>query len=52
MKRLALALLHATAAVGLHAETYIDNARVRSVDPPYESVTVCVSVHPVGEVVR
>jgi uncharacterized protein YcfJ len=26
--------------VGLHAETYIDNARVRSVDPQYESVSV------------
>lgn len=40
MKRLALVSVLATAAVGLHAETYIDNARVRSVDPQYESVSV------------
>jgi len=40
MKRLALLPLLATAAVGLHAETYVDNARVRSVDPQYESVNV------------
>ena len=40
MKRLALASLLATAAVGVHAETYIDNARVSSVDPQYESVSV------------
>ena len=40
MKRLALVPLLATAAVGLHAETYIDSARVRSVDPQYESVSV------------
>jgi len=40
MKRLALVPLLATAAVGLHAETYVDNARVRSVDPQYESVSV------------
>ncbi len=40
MKRLALIPLLATAAVGLHAETYVDNARVRSVDPQYESVSV------------
>ena len=52
MKRQALALLLATAVVGLHAETYIDNARVRSDDPQYESVTVRVSENPVGEVVR
>jgi uncharacterized protein YcfJ len=40
MKRLALASLLATAALGIHAENYIDNARVRSVDPQYESVNV------------
>ena len=40
MKRLALIPLLATAAVGLHAETFVDNARVRSVDPQYESVSV------------
>ena len=40
MKRLALVSLLATAVVGLHAETYIDNARVRSADPQYESVSV------------
>jgi len=40
VKRLALVSLLATAAVGLHAETYVDNARVRSVDPQYESVNV------------
>lgn len=40
MKRLALVCLLATAVVGLHAETYVDNARVRSVDPQYESVSV------------
>jgi uncharacterized protein YcfJ len=40
MKRLALIPLLATAAVGLHAETYVDSARVRSVDPQYESLTV------------
>src|SRR5256885_17069490 len=40
MKRLALVSLLATAAVGVHAETYVDNARVRSVDPQYESVNV------------
>ena len=40
MKRLALVSVLATAAVGLHAETYIDNARVRNVDPQYESVNV------------
>lgn len=40
MKRLVLVSLLASAAVGLHAETYIDNARVRSVEPQYESVSV------------
>jgi uncharacterized protein YcfJ len=40
MKRLAIVSLLATAVVGLHAETYIDRARVRSVDPQYENVSV------------
>lgn len=40
MKRFALVALLATGAVGLHAETYIDNARVTSADPQYENVTV------------
>jgi uncharacterized protein YcfJ len=40
MKRFALTCLLATAGVAIHAETYIDNARVRSVDPQYESVAV------------
>jgi len=40
MKRLVLASLLAAAVVGLHAETYFDNARVRSVDPQYETVSV------------
>jgi uncharacterized protein YcfJ len=40
MKRFALVCLLATGVVGLHAETYVDNARVRSVDPQYESVSV------------
>ncbi len=40
MKRLALVPLLATAAVAAHAQTYLDNARVTSVDPQYESVRV------------
>lgn len=40
MKRFALVSLLATTVVGLHAETYVDNARVRSVEPQYESVSV------------
>ncbi|MCM2252069.1 MAG: glycine zipper 2TM domain-containing protein [Ramlibacter sp.] len=40
MKRLALVSLLATAALGVHAETFFDNARVRSVEPQYESVSV------------
>jgi uncharacterized protein YcfJ len=55
MKRIALVSLLATGVVALHAETFIDNARVRSVDPQYESVTVprqeCNS-HWVNEVQR
>ena len=46
MKRQALALLLATAVIGLLAETYIDNAHVCSDDLLYESVTVRVSVNP------
>lgn len=40
MKRLPLFCLLAASMVGLHAETYIDNARVRRVDPQYENVNV------------
>lgn len=40
MKRFPLYCLLAAGAVGLHAETFIDNARVRSVDPQYQNVTV------------
>jgi uncharacterized protein YcfJ len=40
MKRLALASMIAAAAVAVHAETYIDNARVDRVDPQYETVTI------------
>jgi uncharacterized protein YcfJ len=40
MKRLALASLMTTAAVAANAHPYVDNARVTSVEPQYESVTV------------
>lgn len=40
MKRLALVSLLATAAIGAQAETFYDTARVRSVEPQYESVSV------------
>ena len=41
MKRIALvSSLLATAAIGVQAQTFIDNARVRSVEPQYESVSV------------
>ena len=40
MKRLALVTLLATGAVALHAETYVDYARVRSAQPQYESISV------------
>ena len=40
MKRLVLVSLLSAAAVGAHAETYLDNARVSSVEPRYESVTI------------
>jgi uncharacterized protein YcfJ len=40
MKRLALVSLLAAAAVGAHAQTYLDNARVTGVDPQYENVSV------------
>ena len=41
MKRLTLVFsLLASAVVGVHAESYVDNARVSSVDPQYESVNV------------
>ena len=38
MKRLPLLCLLASGVLGLHAETFIDNARVRSVHPRYENV--------------
>ena len=38
MKRLALVPLLATAAIAAHAQPYLDNARVTSVDPQYENV--------------
>ncbi|MEO7393026.1 MAG: glycine zipper 2TM domain-containing protein [Ramlibacter sp.] len=40
MKRFGLACLLSTAVIAVHAETFIDNARVRNVDPQYESVSV------------
>lgn len=40
MKRLALIPLLATAAFAAHAQTYLDNARVSSVEPQYENVSV------------
>ena len=40
MKRLALVCSLAAAAAGVHAETWMDNARVRSVEPQYEQVSV------------
>ena len=40
MNRLAIASLLAAAAVGAQAETYIDNARVRGVDPQYENISI------------
>jgi uncharacterized protein YcfJ len=38
MKRFALVCLLATGAVVAHAETFVDNARVRAVEPQYEDV--------------
>lgn len=40
MKRLALIAFCAAGFGAAHAETFIDNARVRSADPQYESVAV------------
>ena len=40
MKRLAIASLLATGLLGAHAETYTDNARVRSAEPQYENINV------------
>ena len=40
MKRLIIASLFASALVGAQAETYTDNARVRSAEPQYENVNV------------
>ncbi|MBC7378391.1 MAG: glycine zipper 2TM domain-containing protein [Burkholderiaceae bacterium] len=39
MKRLALTPILVTAALAAHADTFVDNARVRSVQPQYESVS-------------
>ncbi len=40
MKRFALVCLLATGAVAAQAETFFDNARVRSAEPQYESVVI------------
>ncbi len=40
MKRLALLSLLASGAIAAHAETFFDNARVRSTETQYESVSV------------
>ncbi len=40
MKRLLVASLITTAMIGAHAETFNDNARVRSAEPQYEKVSV------------
>jgi uncharacterized protein YcfJ len=40
MKRFALATLIAAGSVAVHAETFFDSARVRSVEPQYENVTL------------
>lgn len=40
MKRLVLISLLATSAVAAHAQSYLDNARVSSVEPQYENVRV------------
>ncbi|MEN9396988.1 MAG: hypothetical protein RLZ81_1518 [Pseudomonadota bacterium] len=40
MKRLVIASLFATALLGAQAESFTDQARVRSVDPQYESINV------------
>ena len=40
MKRLVIASLCAVAFIGVHAETYTDQARVRSAEPQYENISV------------
>ena len=40
MKRLLIASLFATGLMGAHAETYTDQARVRSAEPQYENINV------------
>ena len=40
MKRLVLISLLATSAVAAHAQSYLDNARVSSVEPQYENVRI------------
>jgi uncharacterized protein YcfJ len=40
MKRLVIASIFVTSLIGAQAETYTDNARVRSAEPQYENVSV------------
>ena len=40
MKRIALVSFLAAASLSAYAQTYVDNARVVSVDPQYDSVRV------------
>ncbi|MDP2369555.1 glycine zipper 2TM domain-containing protein [Rhodoferax sp.] len=40
MKRLVIASLIATTLLGAHAESFIDQARVRGADPQYENISV------------
>ncbi len=40
MKRLALVCLLASGVAGVQAETFFDNARVRSAEPQYENISV------------
>ena len=40
MKRLALVGLLAAGAVGAQAQSFIEQARVRSVEPQYQNVTI------------
>ena len=40
MKRLVIASLFATALLGAQAQSFTDQARVRSVDPQYENINV------------
>lgn len=40
MKRIALAFVAAAGVAAAHADTFFDNARVRSAEPQYETMTV------------